>query len=130
MQSWQICGVGVIVALAAMLIRQLRAEAAVPVRLGGSVVLLGISVGLALPVLSFAERLASEVGFGDYAQVLLKAFAIALMTHIGAGLCRELGEGSVASYLELAGKCEILLLSLPLIDSVIDVARELLNWQG
>ncbi len=130
MQVWQICGVGMICAVAAMVVRQLKGEAATSVRLGGSIVLLTVVLGLIAPLCVFLGQLSERAGFGEYAGVLTKALGIALMTHIAAGFCRDCGESSVAGYVELAGKCEILLLSLPLIASLMDTARDLLSWPG
>lgn len=130
MQIWQICGAGVICAVAAMIVRQLKGEAATSVRVGGNVILLTVVLGLIAPLCVFIGQLSERAGFGEYAEVLIKALGIALMTHIAAGLCRDCGESSVAGYVELAGKCEILWLSLPLISSLMDTARELLSWPG
>lgn len=129
MQSWQICGIGVITAVAALIVKQFRGEMALPVRLSGSIVILGVVLGLMVPVYVYLDQLTSGFRLGEYGGVLLKALGIALMTHIGAELCRDCGESGVASCVELAGKCEILLLSLPLIASVMDAAREILSWQ-
>ncbi len=126
MESWQICGVGILTAVAALIVKQLRGELALPVRLSGSIVLLGIVLGLMAPICVYLEQLAQSVGLDEYGEVLLKAFGVAMLTQLGAELCRDCGEGTVAGCVELAGRCEILLLSLPLISSVLDTARELL----
>lgn len=128
MGSWQICGIGLITAMAALVVRQLRGELAIPIRLSGSVVLMAVILGLLAPLYVYFEQLAEGAGLGDGVEVLLKAFGVAMLTQLGAELCRDCGEGTVASCLELAGRCEILLLSLPLISSVLDTARELLRW--
>ncbi len=128
MESWQICGIGLITAMAALVVRQLRGELAIPIRLSGSVVLMAVILGLLAPLCVYFEQLAEGAGLGDGVEVLLKAFGVAMLTQLGAELCRDCGEGTVASCLELAGRCEILLLSLPLISSVLDTARELLRW--
>lgn len=128
MESWQICGVGILTAVAALIVKQLRGELALPVRLSGSIVLLGIVLGLMAPICVYLEQLARSVGLDEYGEVLLKAFGVAMLTQLGAELCRDCGEGTVAGCVELAGRCEILLLSLPLISSVLETARELLAW--
>lgn len=128
MESWQICGVGILTAVAALIVKQLRGELALTVRLSGSIVLLGIVLGLMAPICVYLEQLAQSVGLDEYGKVLLKAFGVAMLTQLGAELCRDCGEGTVAGCVELAGRCEILLLSLPLISSVLDTARELLAW--
>ena len=42
-------------------------------------------------------------------------------------ICRDFGEISIAQKVETAGKVEILVLSLPLVRSVIELSRELMS---
>ncbi|NLW74253.1 MAG: hypothetical protein GX057_05075 [Clostridiales bacterium] len=129
MESWQICGVALLFTMAAVVVRQLRSEFTLPVRLAGSLVLLGIVVGIGVPLFEYLGRLISVSALSEYAAILIKALGIAVLTHITAEVCRDCGESSAASYVELAGKLEILLLSLPLILSIMETAAEILNWQ-
>ncbi len=71
---------------------------------------------------SFVES--SELS--EYAVILMKALGIGYMTVITEGICREAGEGTLAFGVDLAGRSEIILLSLPLIASLIEIAKELL----
>ena len=50
---------------------------------------------------------------------------VAVLTHICGEICRSCGENAAAAGVELGGKAEILLLSLPLIRKILSVAGEL-----
>ncbi|MBQ9079792.1 MAG: hypothetical protein IJY27_01855 [Clostridia bacterium] len=128
MQSWQICGVGILTALAIVVIKQLRAEMALPLRLVGGVLLMGAVLAMSAPIYAYVKDLIAESAVSQFDEILIKALGIALMTHVCAEICRDCGEGGVASCVELAGKCEILLLSLPLLSSILGVAAEILGW--
>ena len=130
MQSWQIFGVGLLAAVATVIVKQMRADLAITVRLAGSVVLLGAVVAMSAPVYSYLSALISSTATERFAGVLIKVLGVALVTHLGAEICRDCGESGIATSVELAGKCEILLLSLPLISSVLSSAAEILNWNG
>lgn len=130
MESWQVCGVGILCALFAVIIKQIRADAAVGVRLAGSVILLGAVLALVFPIAGYLGEVFSSSAMAEYAEILFKALGIAFVTHIGAGICRDCGEVGIASYVELAGKCEILLLSLPVLSSLLSMAEELIGWQS
>lgn len=54
--------------------------------------------------------------------VVLKSLGIAYLTGFVADICRDYGHTSLASKAELAGKCAILVLCLPLMNSVLDTA--------
>ena len=61
-------------------------------------------------------------------KILAKAMGIAYMTQISSELCRECGENNIAFGIESAGKIEIIILSLPLINQVIELSREMVSW--
>jgi len=130
MQSWQLFGVGILTVLTAMVVKQLRADMVLPIRLAGSILLLGAVVAMSAPVFGYINSLIESTALSEYADVLIKALGVAILTHISSEICRDCGENTVASAVELAGKCEILLLSLPLISSILRTASEILSWQA
>ena len=64
----------------------------------------------------------------EYLEIILKALAIAYVTQISSEICRESGENSIAFGIETVGKIEIVILSIPLINNIISMSRELLEW--
>ena len=62
----------------------------------------------------------------EYVIVLQKALGIGYITTITANICRDANESSLALALEFAGKVQILLLSLPLVSSLLETAKDLL----
>lgn len=127
MQSWQLFGIGLVTAVGAVLVRQLRPDMAIPIRLTGNVVLFGAIITVSLPIYSCVSVFFDGTAAGQYVDVLLKALGVALAAHMGAEICRDCGENSIAAGVELAAKCEILLLGLPLMTSVLSTASELLG---
>ena len=67
-------------------------------------------------------------GAADYATPILRATGIALIAEFAASVCRDLGENTVANGVLLFAKMEILVLCLPLVDQVLEIAKELLNF--
>lgn len=65
----------------------------------------------------------------QYLAVMLKGLGVALLTHVCSTVCRDCGRGSIADWVELAGKLEILLLCFPLIDEIVTTAVGLLELQ-
>ena len=64
---------------------------------------------------------------GDYAAILFKAVGICLLTQLAGDVCRDSGESSIASKIELAGRAAILLTAMPLIQEVLAWSWELMN---
>ena len=59
--------------------------------------------------------------------LLGKMLGVAWLAQIGADLCREFGSPTLAGYVEVLGRAELLLLTLPLIRETVAVAGGLLS---
>ena len=57
---------------------------------------------------------------------LIKTVGIALLSRIGSDLCRDAGEGAIASVLETAGAVAAIAVSLPLFRAAWELLRSLL----
>ena len=71
-----------------------------------------------------AER---DAAVSDAAALVLRALGVSFVAQIGAELCRDLGENSVASVVEAVGRAEILLICLPEFISLVNKAVEMIG---
>jgi len=122
-------GLALVGLVALLLLRQYKPEWAVFIRMAVTVVSMGIILTMAGGVVSFVADLTRGTGAVDEETwgILLKALGIAFLTEIAASLCRDSGEASLAGWVETAGKLEMLLLSFPLIRTVMDTVAGLLG---
>ncbi len=131
MSTLKLCSFALLGVCAALVVKQWKGDLLPLLRLA---ITLGIGTVLfsaATPLFAYVKRLLEESGLGSlYVEILFKALGIALLTSVCANICRECGESSAAAGVELAGKLEILLLSLPLINEILEVAQGLLAWGG
>ena len=127
MQVIAIAGVALLSVMLVVVLRELRADFVPPARLAATVVLVSAALALFAPVVLRIQELFALAQTPDYATTVLRATGIALICELTASFCRDLGEGTVAEGVLLFGKLEILLLCLPLVDAVLDVAKELLQ---
>jgi stage III sporulation protein AD len=128
--EWARIGGIATVGLAALLIlRAYKPEWASLLRMAVTVVALGLTLTLAATVLSYVTELASATGAleGEGWPILLKALGVAFLTETAASVCRDSGETGLATWVETAGKLEILLLSFPLIRTVMDTVTDMLG---
>lgn len=122
----QLCGIGICTVMFAVLLKERRGEIALMVSLAGSVLLLGYALTVFVPSIEFISETVQESSFSPYISVLLKALGIAFAVQITSDICRDAGESSVASKVELVGKAEILLISLPMVKELLSAAYSLL----
>ncbi len=121
------CGVALCALAAVLFLRGQRSEFAGYISLGASVVLLGAAITVFLPIYEYIQGIVSGTSFGGYLAVLAKALGITLAVQLTAELCRDSGEAALASKLELLGKAEVLLLCLPLLGELVNLAAELMG---
>ena len=114
-----------------MIIKQWRSDLLPLIRIA---VLIGLSTAIlsaVSPLVSYLQALIDQSGVHvSRGEILFKALGIALLTQCCADICRESGENGAAGTIELTGKVEILLLSLPLLEEILSAARELLSLGG
>ena len=113
-----------------MILRQWKGDWVLLLRLAMILALGATALSAAAPLIRYLQSIPSLAGFTDYAEPLLKALGIGMLTQVCADVCRECGESGVANGVELLGKVEILLLCLPLIHHLLEMAQELLSMGG
>lgn len=122
---FKICGTALLSAMLILLLRKWGAELSVLVKIAAAVALAAFCLVGVMPVIENLEEL-SSLGESEEIRsslgVMLRVLSVATVTHICAGICRDCGEVTLGSYVEMGGKVEILILSLPMIREVIDLA--------
>ena len=88
-------------------------------KLAAAVVFGGILFGMARPLLAWVREMLFSGVADAYAELLLSAVGIAALTGVCAEVCRDCREPTIASYVETAGRLEILLLCIPLIREIL-----------
>jgi stage III sporulation protein AD len=127
MEIIQIIGLGIVVTILILVIRQQRPELAVQLSLALSVVIFLLVVGKISLVLDLFRELADRANINQlYLNTVLKIIGIAYISEFGAQVCRDAGEGAIASKIEFAGKILIMVLAIPIIAVVLDTVVKLL----
>lgn len=109
-----------------IVIRTVKGELAIPLSLCISVLLTGLSLAICAPIIDYLNSLV-EHSSKNYLTVLLKSVGISLVVSTASDICRDCGENAVAAKVELLGKCEILLLSLPLLKEITTLITDVLQ---
>ena len=85
-------------------------------------------LGFLSPVLDFLRKLAmlSQLD-GSILSVLLKTVGIGLLAEIGSNICADAGNASLGKALQLLSAGAVLWLSIPLLDTLLEMIRQLLG---
>ncbi len=78
-------------------------------------------------VMDFLQRMAQECGLAPEVFVpLVKTVGIAIISRLGAGLCKDAGEGTLATLVEIAAAFGAIWVSLPLLQAVWEMLQTML----
>ena len=123
-----VVGFGVIAALLCVIVRQYKPEMALGVSTAAGLIIMGASAAALAPSVSAISQLMNSAGLDEgYAQILIKALAVCLITQLAADCCRDAGECAIASRIELAGKAAVIAVSLPVFTSLAALVTGLLE---
>ncbi len=123
MNIFAICGCALITVAAFGIIKELKPSAAPFCAAAAGLSMVAYIVSATQPIIDFFTQL-NQITGGSIS-VMIKALGVAVCCNITAEICRECGEASSAAKVELAAKTAILLLALPLIKDIINLAGDL-----
>lgn len=110
-----------------LVIRQWKSEILPLVRMAITLTFALLMLAMITPLITYLRRFLDSSALSTYAEPVLKSLGIAILTQCCADICKDCGEGGIANGIELIGKIEILVLSLPLIDDILELAGRLLS---
>ena len=123
----KILAVALITVFAHMILKQTKPEIAMILSIAGSVLIVIMVVDSLSSVISSFYEIFERTGVDtSLLTPLLKIIAIGYITEFGANICCDAGASSVADKILFAGKVVILLISLPIIKTVIDMVVAIL----
>lgn len=127
MEIIQVIGLGFVVTLLILIIKQQRPELALQLTLTLSAIIFLMVLTKLTVVLDLFRDLAEKANISQmYLNTILKIIGIAYVTEFGAQICRDAGEGAVAGKIEFAGKVLVIILAVPIIALVLDTIVRLI----
>ena len=106
-----------------IILKSYKAEYALVLAVCSALVVLTLIIKNITAPLNLIKDKISESGIdSSYFKVAVKALGIGYITSFIAEACRDAGQNSLALKAELAGKCAIFILSVPLILSILETA--------
>jgi len=127
LQILQIAGLGLAAAVLVVVVRKERPEMAMLLALAAGVIVFLVI----LPQIAEVVRLLEELAVRAHINVLfitdiLKIIGIAYLAEFAGQICRDAGQESIGSRVEMAGKVIILVLAIPIISAVLDMFLKIL----
>ncbi len=116
----------IIAAFLSLLLKDKKREYSLALSLIGSAFIMISALMLIFPVISSVNEFLTETD-SENLKIVLKALGIGYLSSFAADTCKDAGEVSLASKIELYGKAGVIAVSFPLLRSLLTIARELLK---
>jgi len=121
-----VAGICIIASILCKLFGGFAGEYSVYIKLAAAAVLMSSLVLMISPIAETVRDIYERAGAEEeYLTVLFKALGICYITQFACDICRDSGENALAVQAELAGKLSLIILALPLFESLADIVSGL-----
>lgn len=125
---FQLVGIAFVTAVAALILKGTKPELSFAVTIAGSIILLLFIFDLLKDSISIFARIADYTGIdSSLVKIILKMIGIGYLVEFSAGILNDFGQNSLADKLVFCGKIIILVLAVPIIESVLSLILQLLG---
>lgn len=126
MDVLQIVAIGLIATVLAVVVKSQRPELGLLLSVAAGVIIFLLVLGKIGSIMDVIKDLAGRAGINMvYLGTILKVIGIAYIAEFGAQICRDAGEGAVATKIEFASKILIMVLAVPIVVAVLQTLLKL-----
>ena len=127
MEVMRIVGIGLIGAIVSILLRNSKPEFSMLIPVVVSFTVLACAMPYLIRITEELSRMASSAGINSsYMRIVIKVIGISYLVCITAELCKDAGENAIAAKIELGGKLIILAMAIPIINSLLNLVKEII----
>ena len=128
MELVRIIGVGLVTAIAALLLKGTKPELAFAVTIAGAVIVLIFSLDLLAATFGIFAEIGEKTGIDSaLIRIIIKIVAIGYLVEFAAGVVEDFGSKSIADKLIFAGKVVIFTVSVPVIRTMVSLIGSFLE---
>lgn len=127
MEIIKIIGIAFIAVIIIVLLRQYRPEFAIYISLLTGVLILLLVIDDLSGIINLLNSIADKVSINaSFLALLIKITGIAFLSEFAVSICKDAGEGAIASKIEIGSKIIIISMSIPIISSLLEIILEVL----
>lgn len=123
----KIIGIGFITVILTIILKEYKKDFAIYIILVGGALILYFSFETLLDIVNFLKDLSSKGKIDNsFISLLLKITGISILSEFAVSICKDCGENSIASKIDLGGKILVISLSIPVIGNALEQLLSLL----
>lgn len=119
-EIFKIIGVAFITAISALILKATKPELSFAVMVTGIIVILMFVMDMLKDTMMVFSTISQITGIENgLMKALMKIVGVGYLTEFGAGILSDFGSNTIADKVSLAGKLTIVILSLPVVESLL-----------
>ena len=128
MEIFQLVGIAFVTAVAAIILKATKPELALVVTIAGSIILLLFVFDLLKDGILIFGEIAAQTGIdSSLVKIILKMIGIGYLVEFSSGILNDFGQNALADKLTFCGKILVLVLAVPILESVLSLVLRLLE---
>ena len=122
MEVVKIVGIAIFAVIMIIILKSYRPEMALILSIVTGIGIMLYAIYKMAPVVNVLNDLVNKSGINtQFLMIIIKVIGIAYIVEFGKNICVDAGQTSIATKLEMAGKVIIVVLTIPLISSLVNV---------
>ena len=127
MEIIKIIGIGLIALIIIILLKQYKPEFVIYISLLTGVLILLLLMDQLTGIVNLIQSIAGKANINSqFLTLLIKITGIAILTEFAVSICKDSGEGAIASKIEIGTKIIIISMSIPIISSLLEIILKVL----
>ncbi len=127
MEIFKIVGIGLVATILAVVLRNQKPEISLQISIVTGLIIFILIITKLASVMEVLKSVAQKIDIDlVYITTIFKIVGIAYIAEFGAQVCRDAGEGAIASKIEFAGKVLIMVLAIPILVSLLNLVVKLI----
>lgn len=122
MEVIKVVGISIFAVIMIIILKSYRPEMALVLSIVTGIGIMLFAIYKMSSVINILNDLVTKSGVNkDFLLIIIKVIGIAYIVEFGKNICIDAGQSSIATKLEMAGKVIIVVLTIPLISSLVNV---------
>lgn len=123
----KIIGVGMIALIIIIIVKQYRPEFAIYISILAGILIIWLMFDKLSEIIKLIQAISSKTNINNkFLSIILKITGIAILAEFAVSICKDSGESSIASKIEMGSKVIIISMSIPIISSLLEVMINIL----
>lgn len=127
MEIVKIIGIALIALIIIILLKQYKPEFAIYVSLLTGVLIIFLVMDKLTGIINLLQTISNKTSLNQqFLTILIKITGVAFLSEFAVSICKDSGEGAIASKIELGSKIIIIAMSIPILSSLLEIILKVL----